>query len=63
MREVVIVDALRTPIGKRGGCYSETRPDDLAAAVLKELADRHNFDKKEIDDVIMGCVTDRKSVV
>lgn len=57
MREVVIVDALRTPIGKRGGCFSETRPDDLAAAVLKELVDRHDFDKKEIDDVIMGCVT------
>lgn len=57
MREVVIVDALRTPIGKRGGSFSETRPDDLAAIVLKELISRNEFDPKEIDDVIMGCVT------
>ncbi|PGS53400.1 thiolase family protein [Bacillus sp. AFS041924] len=57
MREVVIVDALRTPIGKRGGSFSETRPDDLAAIVLKELVSRNEFDPKEIDDVIMGCVT------
>ncbi|WP_088011715.1 thiolase family protein [Gottfriedia acidiceleris] len=57
MREVVIVDALRTPIGKRGGGFSETRPDDLAAIVLKELISRNEFDPKEIDDVIMGCVT------
>ncbi|MEH7402626.1 thiolase family protein [Gottfriedia acidiceleris] len=57
MREVVIVDALRTPIGKRGGSFSETRPDDLAAIVLKELVSRYEFDPKEIDDVIMGCVT------
>ncbi|WP_088069580.1 thiolase family protein [Gottfriedia luciferensis] len=57
MREVVIVDALRTPIGKRGGSFSETRPDDLAAIILKELVSRNEFDPKEIDDVIMGCVT------
>jgi len=57
MREVVIVDALRTPIGKRGGCFSETRPDDLAATVLKALVSRNEFNPKEIDDVIMGCVT------
>ncbi|PFH82580.1 thiolase family protein [Bacillus sp. AFS088145] len=57
MRDVVIVDALRTPIGKRGGSFSETRPDDLAAIVLKELVSRNEFDPKEIDDVIMGCVT------
>ncbi|MEH7613631.1 thiolase family protein [Gottfriedia acidiceleris] len=57
MREVVIVDALRTPICKRGGSFSETRPDDLAAIVLKELVSRNEFDPKEIDDVIMGCVT------
>lgn len=57
MREVVIVDALRTPIGKRGGIFSETRPDDLAALVLKELVSRNEFNPTEIDDVIMGCVT------
>ena len=40
MREVVIVEAVRTPVGKRKGVLSNVRPDDLAAKVLKELVNR-----------------------
>jgi len=57
MREVVIVEAVRTPIGRRGGTLSHIRSDDLAALVLKELVYRTGIDPSEIDDVIMGCVS------
>ena len=58
-REVFIIDATRTPIGKYGGALKDIRPDDMAAGVIKELV-RRNFDLKGIDkelieDVIMGC--------
>lgn len=55
MREVVIVDALRTPIGNLGGSLATIRPDDLAALVLKELVQRTALDSALIDDVYMGC--------
>lgn len=56
-REVVIVDCLRTAVGKTGrGALRNARPDDLAAAVIKTLLDRYpQVDKREIDDVIVGC--------
>lgn len=57
MREVVIVEAVRTPIGKRGGALSVMRPDDLAAQVLKELVVRSGISSDMIEDVIMGCVS------
>ncbi|MBP0725837.1 thiolase family protein [Bacillus sp. RG28] len=57
MREAVIVEAVRTPIGRRGGALSHMRSDDLAALVLKELVTRTGIDPNEIDDVIMGCVS------
>jgi acetyl-CoA acyltransferase len=57
MREVVIVEGVRTPVGKRNGLLKEFRPDDLAALVLKELINRTNIDPTLIDDVILGCVT------
>ncbi|MBI0580047.1 thiolase family protein [Neobacillus cucumis] len=57
MREVVIVEAVRTPIGRRGGSLSHIRPDDLAAIVLKELVTRTGIDPNIIEDVIMGCVS------
>jgi acetyl-CoA acyltransferase len=56
-REVVIVEAVRTPIGKRGGMLSEARPDELAAQVLQELVKRSGIPSDLIDDVILGCVS------
>jgi acetyl-CoA acyltransferase len=53
----VIVDAVRTPGGKRGGKLKDWHPVDLAAEVLKELVKRNNLDPAMVDDVIMGCVT------
>lgn len=52
----VIVDVVRTAGGKRNGVLSEWHPVDLAAEVLKALADRNDFDPGQVDDVIMGCV-------
>ncbi|PKR78291.1 acetyl-CoA C-acyltransferase [Halalkalibacillus sediminis] len=57
MREVVIVEAVRTPVGKRNGLLSEIRPDELAAKTLRELLNRSDIDPSLIEDVIMGCVT------
>jgi 3-oxoadipyl-CoA thiolase len=55
MREPVIVDAVRTPIGKFNGSLSEIRADDLGAHVLKELMSRNPIDPKLVEDVIFGC--------
>ncbi|WP_435277758.1 thiolase family protein [Rhodococcus yananensis] len=57
MRDAVIVDAVRTPIGRRGGALSETHPVDLSAHVLGALAERVGFDPAIVDDVIWGCVS------
>jgi acetyl-CoA acyltransferase len=59
MREVVIVNALRTAIGKGGrGALKDARPDDLAAAVIKELLARSpEVNPAEIEDVVIGCAT------
>lgn len=57
MPEAVIVGAVRTPIGKRGGSLKDWRPDDLAAYVLRELVDRAGIEPKLIEDVTLGCVT------
>ncbi len=57
MANAVIVDAVRTPGGKRGGKLKDWHPVDLAAEVLKEIVKRNNLDAAAIDDVIMGCVT------
>ncbi|TLZ51205.1 MAG: thiolase family protein [Methanobacteriota archaeon] len=56
-RDAVIVEAVRTPIGKRGGALKDVRPDDLAAHVLQEIVDRTGIDRAAVDDVILGCVT------
>ncbi|MGH1503436.1 MAG: thiolase family protein [Acidimicrobiales bacterium] len=56
MENAVIVDAVRTPMGKRYGSLSGWHPADLAAEVLKALAERNNLDPELVDDVIMGCV-------
>jgi acetyl-CoA acetyltransferase len=55
MREVVIIDAVRSPIGKLGGGLSKVRPDDLLAFVLKALVERTGIDPAEIEDVYAGC--------
>ena len=57
MREVVIVSAVRTPVGKAyKGTLRATRPDDLAATAIKGALERvPQLDPKEIEDVILGC--------
>ncbi len=57
MQEAVIVDAIRTPGGKRNGKLADWHPVDLAAHVLKALQERNNLDPSMVDDVIMGCVS------
>jgi acetyl-CoA acyltransferase len=57
MREVVIVEGVRTPVGRRNGVLKDIHPNDLAALTLKELVNRTGINPAIIDDVILGCVT------
>lgn len=57
MGEVVIVEAVRTAIGRNKGDFSNERPDELAAIVLDELVSRVGIEKGIVEDVILGCVT------
>lgn len=57
MREVVIVAAVRTAVGRSKGTLSQVRADDLAADVLEEVVRRAGIGKEQVDDVILGCVT------
>jgi acetyl-CoA acyltransferase len=57
MREVVIVEAARTPIGKFRGSLGDVRADHLGAIVIGALARRAGLDPARIDDVVFGCVT------
>src|SRR6476619_824208 len=57
LREAVIVDAVRTPIGKRNGALAGWHPTDLLALTLNALIDRAGVDPERVDDVIGGCVT------
>jgi acetyl-CoA C-acetyltransferase len=56
MTEAFIVDAFRTPVGRRGGGLAEIHPADLGAHVLKTLVDRTDIDPSAVDDVVFGCV-------
>jgi acetyl-CoA acyltransferase len=56
-RDAVIVDAVRTPVGKRGGGLSGVHPVDLSAHVLEALAARTDLDPALVDDVVWGCVS------
>ncbi|MCB1005136.1 MAG: steroid 3-ketoacyl-CoA thiolase, partial [Acidimicrobiales bacterium] len=56
MASAVIVDAVRTPGGKRNGKLSGWHPADLSAVVLNALVERNDLDPGLVDDVIMGCV-------
>jgi acetyl-CoA acyltransferase len=56
VRDAVIVEAVRTPVGKRNGGLSGVQPADLSAGVLRALAQRSGIDPALVDDVIWGCV-------
>jgi 3-oxoadipyl-CoA thiolase len=55
MREAVIVDAVRTPIGRHGGVLKDVRPDDMAALVIGEVVKRAGVDPAMVEEVYMGC--------
>jgi acetyl-CoA acyltransferase len=57
MREAVIVEAVRTPISRKGGSLSQVEPIRLAALVLAEVVKRAHIEPAMVDDVVMGCVT------
>lgn len=56
MAEAYIVDAIRTPVGRRGKGLAQVHPLDLAAAPLAALMDRVDVDPAEVDEVILGCI-------
>jgi acetyl-CoA C-acetyltransferase len=56
MAEAYIVDAVRTPVGKRGGGLSTAHPADLGAHVIRTLVDRNDIDPLVVEDVFFGCV-------
>ncbi|MEU9334752.1 acetyl-CoA C-acetyltransferase [Streptomyces sp. NPDC048290] len=56
MAEAYIVEAVRTPVGRRGGGLSAVHPADLGARVLKELMDRAGVDPAAVEDVVFGCL-------
>ena len=56
MRDAVIVGAVRSAVGRKGGKLAGARPDDLAAHVLRELVERVKVDPSEVEDVVLGCV-------
>ncbi len=55
MREVVIVEGVRSPVGRHNGALSSVRPDDLLAEVLKGLQERTGLDPALVEDAYMGC--------
>lgn len=56
MSEAYIIDAIRTPVGRRGGSLSQVHPADLGAHVLSELMTRNDFDPAAVEDVVFGCL-------
>ena len=56
MREAVIVDAVRTTVGRRDGCLKSWHPVDLLALTLKSIVQRNKLDPALVDDVVAGCV-------
>lgn len=55
MRDAVIIDAIRTPVGALGGGLAAVRPDDLAALVLRAIVQRSGIDPAQIEEVYLGC--------
>src|SRR5216684_4496743 len=58
MRRAVIIDAVRTPIGRYGGALKSCRPDDLAALVIKTVVQRARIDPATIEDVYFGATNE-----
>ncbi|MCI3948145.1 MAG: acetyl-CoA acetyltransferase [Acidimicrobiales bacterium] len=56
MSDAFLVDAVRTPVGRRGGGLSQVHPADLGATVLRELVDRSGIDPSAVEDVVFGSV-------
>jgi len=56
MRDAYIIDAVRTPVGKKGGGLSQVHPADLGAHVLKAIVERTGIDPLAVEDVFFGCV-------
>ena len=56
MAGAYIVDAVRTPVGRRGGGLAAAHPADLGAHVIRELLTRTGLDPQAVDDVVFGCV-------
>src|SRR5918995_5400277 len=56
MATAVVVDAVRTPLGRRNGKLKDAHPVDLAAHTLQALVERNDLDPGVVEDVIMGCV-------
>ena len=56
MNDAYIIDAIRTPVGRRGGGLSQVHPADLGAHAIKGLLERTGLDPLAVDDVIMGCL-------
>ena len=57
MRDAVIVEAVRTPVGRRRGSLAGVHPVDLSAHVLRALVERTGLDPAAVDDVVWGCVS------
>jgi acetyl-CoA C-acetyltransferase/3-oxo-5,6-didehydrosuberyl-CoA/3-oxoadipyl-CoA thiolase len=55
MKEAVIVEAVRTPMGRHGGILKDVRTDDLGAYIIAKLVDKTRINKEEIEDVYFGC--------
>jgi 3-oxoadipyl-CoA thiolase len=55
LRDVFVVDAVRTPVGRHGGALAEVRPDDLGAVAIRALVARTGLDPAAVDDVLLGC--------
>jgi len=55
MNEVVIVEAVRTPIGRFHGALAPVRPDDLAAEVIREVVRRSGVEGAQVDELFLGC--------
>ena len=55
MHDAVIIDAVRTPVGRQGGALAGVRPDDLAAVAVKAIVERTGIDPAAIEEVYLGC--------
>lgn len=55
MKQAVLVDAVRTPVGRHGGALASVRPDDLAAIPLRAILERSGVEASAVEDVILGC--------